>query len=72
MRYLAILLLSATPLWAEGESATPEIKMIDATTLTVEELMALAAAERESVGAHTFCDWGGMGCEPEKVVWSGS
>ena len=72
MRLLALLImLTPAPIWA-GEPAEPEIKMIDGTKLTVEELMAMAAAEREAEGAHTCCDWGGMGCQPEKVIWSGS
>ena len=72
MRILAtLLLLFSAPIWAEG-THKPEIKMIDGTKLTVEELMAMAAAEREAEGAHTCCDWGGMGCQPEKVVWEGS
>ena len=39
-----------------------EIKLIDATKLTVADLMALAAAERDAPTPLNCCDWGGLGC----------
>ncbi|NNL73934.1 MAG: hypothetical protein HKP29_11265 [Silicimonas sp.] len=41
--------------------------MIDATGLTVQELMALALTEREAGAAHSCCDWGGLGCRAETM-----
>ncbi len=38
--------------------------MIDATKLSVAELMALADAERQNAERHNCCDWGGGGCDP--------
>ncbi len=42
--------------------ATQQPGMIDATKLSVAELMALAAAERAAPTRLSCCDWGGLGC----------
>ena len=55
-----IALLMATPATAQ------QITMIDATTLTVEQLMAMAAAERDAPTPLSCCDWGGLGCVVHK------
>ena len=60
MRWAAVFLLFSSFPASAGEETDPH--MIDATTLTVAELMALAAEERESAQAHDCCDWGGLGC----------
>lgn len=65
MRYTVILVsLLAAP--AMAQQSLPEIaaapQIIDATKLTVEELMALARAERERPTSFSCCDWGGLGC----------
>lgn len=67
MRYaLPLLLLLCAPALA-GENAVQVvngIRMIDATKLTVAELQAMAADERESATRVQCCDWGGGGCNP--------
>ena len=65
MRALLAAMLIGGPAMAEA----PAIRMIDASELTVEELLALAAAERENAGPHSCCDWGGMGCRVDTVAW---
>jgi|AMFO01.1.fsa_nt_gi hypothetical protein len=42
--------------------AAQQSGMIDATKLSVAELMALAAAERAAPTRLSCCDWGGLGC----------
>lgn len=41
--------------------------MIDATKLSAQELMAMAALARDDAQAHNCCDWGGLGCRPETL-----
>ena len=68
----------ATPVYADTAEPTalevleaarkikPEdVQMIDASTLSLEELMALAAAERANPTRLQCCDWGGS-CLPYK------
>ena len=64
-----ILLLMATPVQAQetGVQVINGIRMIDATKLSVAELQALAAAERENATHINCCDWGGGGCQPERA-----
>lgn len=52
--------LIASP--AQGQ----EIEMIDATKLSVADLMAMAAAERDTPTPLNCCDWGGLGCAAGK------
>lgn len=61
MRLVLAMLLAGSPAMAEA----PE--MIDATKLSVAELLALAADARADASAHGCCDWGGMGCRVEAV-----
>lgn len=54
------LIAAAVPLAVMAQDAprqTQVIEMIDETTLTVAELMALAAAERDAPTALSCCDW---------------
>lgn len=66
MRFLVfILTLLALPATAE-ESAVQivnGIRIIDATKLSVAELMALADEERQTATRAQCCDWGGGGCD---------
>ncbi len=74
MRFVILLLaagasfsLSATASSAEPRANTDRhsvdgIRMIDATKLTVAELMALANAERRNPGPLSCCDWSGGNC----------
>lgn len=66
---LLILLLLAAPVQAQetGVQVINGIRMIDATKLSVTELQALAAAERENATHINCCDWGGSGCQPERA-----
>ena len=64
---LMVLFLLALPVQAE-ESAVQivnGIRTIDATKLSVAELLALAGAARESASHVNCCDWSGGGCQPE-------
>ena len=64
MRSLLVFLFAvASPAFA-GEG---EFRLIDATKLSVEELMAMAAEARQNAQLHDCCDWGGLGCVPETV-----
>lgn len=63
---LVVFMLSAQPVWADGSGAGAPAEPIDATTLTVAELLALAAAERERADPSGCCDWGGLGCMPHE------
>lgn len=65
MRAILAVLLTSSAAFAEEST----IRMIDARDLSVEELIAMAAAERENAGAYSCCDWGGMGCRVETVAW---
>ena len=60
---LIIFALLIMPAMA-GQSAAPQHppRLVDATKLTVEELLALAVAERERADRLGCCDWGGLGC----------
>ena len=71
MRAAIIAILLASPALAGDDAVTVVngIRMIDATKLSVAELQALAAEERENAGAHSCCDWGGGGCRVETVGW---
>ncbi len=62
-RLLFTFAILACPAYAM-DAATGGPKMIDATGLSVKELMALAAAERAAPDAMSCCDWGGLGCQP--------
>ena len=61
--------LCALSLPAPANEADPKVtpELIDATRLSVTELMALAAAERDGAEAHSCCDWGGLGCRAETM-----
>ncbi len=66
MRVLLVpLILAALPAFAGEDTQTkPQIsaiRMIDASTLTMEELLAMANAERQNPNDWSCCDWGG-GC----------
>ncbi|MDD9921620.1 MAG: hypothetical protein OXQ92_04965 [Boseongicola sp.] len=63
MRQLILILALAGPVAAQEPAEAPAL--IDATKLSVAELMALAAAEREAQDALGCCDWGGLGCVPD-------
>ena len=71
MRFLVfILTLLALPATAE-ESAVQivnGIRIIDATKLSVAELMALADEERQNATPAHCCDWGGGGCDPAAAL----
>ncbi len=55
---------SALEVLAEAKRIQPhEIRMIDAKDLSVEDLIALAVAERENATRLQCCDWGGS-CLP--------
>jgi len=60
-RIFALLLTLSTPGQAQ------EITMIDATKLTVAELMALANQDRQAATLVDCCDWSGGGCLPQRV-----
>ena len=64
-----ILFLMAAPVQAQetGVQVVNGIRMIDAAKLSVAELQALAAAERENATHINCCDWGGIGCQPERA-----
>lgn len=68
-RICLVLLLLAAPVQAQdtGVQVVNGIRMIDATKLSVAELQALAAAERETPTHVNCCDWGGGGCNPERA-----
>lgn len=56
--------LSAKEVLDFAQAIPPEdITIIDATSLTLEELMALSRAERENPTRLQCCDWGGS-CLP--------
>ena len=66
MRLILLLpLMLAVPAAAQ-DNAKPVIRMIDATTLSMADLMALAAAERDNPTPLSCCDWG-AGCAPHGV-----
>ena len=46
-----------------------DITMIDATRLTVAELMALANAERQNPGPFSCCDWSGGNCMEAQEIF---
>lgn len=49
----------------EARAISPDnIEMIDASKLSLEELMALAHQERENATRLHCCDWGGGSCLP--------
>jgi hypothetical protein len=64
-----ILFLMAAPVQAQDSAVQVinGIRMIDATKLSVAELQALAAEERENATFLNCCDWGGGGCQPERA-----
>ena len=64
-----ILVLLAAPVQAQetGVQMVDGIRMIDATKLSVAEIQALAAAEREHPTHVNCCDWSGGGCNPERA-----
>lgn len=61
---LLITLLLAAPGQAQetGVQVIDGIRFIDASKLSVTELQALAAAERENPTHVNCCDWSGGGC----------
>lgn len=66
MRYLLIpLILAGLPVLAgedtDAKAQMSTITMIDATRLTMEELLAMANVERQNPNDWSCCDWGG-GC----------
>ncbi|NNC60508.1 MAG: hypothetical protein HKO05_11025 [Erythrobacter sp.] len=65
--FLPALFIAALPVWGQEADPPGQPRMIDATGLTVQELMALALAEREAGAAHSCCDWGGLGCRAETM-----
>ena len=68
-RIWLIVLLLAAPAQAQetGVQVVGGIRMIDATKLSVAEIQALAAAERENPTHVNCCDWSGGGCNPERA-----
>ena len=68
-RIWLIVLLLAAPVQAQenGVQVVGGIRMIDATKLSVAEIQALAAAERENPTHVNCCDWSGGGCNPERA-----
>ncbi|MGI9390048.1 MAG: hypothetical protein ACR2O1_08330 [Boseongicola sp.] len=69
-RIWLIFLLLAAPVQAQEHAVQVinGIRMIDATKLSVAEMRALAAAERENPTHVNCCDWsGGGGCNPSRA-----
>ena len=70
MRTLLVLLTILAPPAMAGDGAVTivnGIRMIDATKLSVAEIQAMAAAERENPTHVNCCDWSGGGCNPDRA-----
>lgn len=67
MRAIILIIALASPAASQQISEPAQPTLIDATKLSVAELLALAAQERAEQSAQGCCDWGGLGCVPHQV-----
>ena len=65
---LIIAMAGAAPAQEAATTVVNGITLIDATKLSLEELMALADTERQNATRLHCCDWGGGGCDSKAAL----